>query len=304
MSLLRNSFQFHSEGYTCLSPTLPIIKTMLKVQFKDKRSDPFWLMEKTFSIGQASDNHLVIDAPLIAPHHAKVLNQGDSFLLKDLGGEGGTYVNGQRINQKNIACGDTISFGDVQLEIIDPLVEASSSDFDTSYWSLIADSSWLSGQEFPLVSHENGPLTLGRGTQCDIVFAGTHLSRQHAQILINDGSITLRDLNSANGTYVNDKKVDEAEVYPGDRVRLDVYSFRVFGPGIDLPKSSTSIQRALQIDEQEDEPKGSKKWKTKPTSPGNREEPTYGKRNKAVELLLAGTIFVALAGVVYMLFGG
>ncbi len=282
---------------------------MLKVQFKDKRRDPFWLMEKTFSIGQASDNHLVIDDPSIASYHAKVLNQGDSFLLKDLGGNSDTFVNGQRINQKHISCGDTITFGDVELEIIDPLIDIDSADFGTSYWSLIADSSWLSGQEFPLIPQDNRPIILGRGTQCDIVFAGTHLSRQHAQVKINPGSITLRDLNSSNGTYVNDQKVDEADVYPGDRIRLDVYSFRVFGPGIDLPKSSTSIQRAIQTEDEveEEEPKKSKKskkWRIKPTSPGNREEPTYSQRNKIVEWLLTGTIFVALTGVVYMIFGG
>ncbi|WNO09490.1 FHA domain-containing protein [Teredinibacter sp. KSP-S5-2] len=277
---------------------------MLKLQFKDKRQDPFWIMEKTFTIGRASDNHLVLDDENIADYHAKILHQDDTFLIKDLSTDAGTYVNGQRINQKPIVCGDVLSFGNTELEIIDPLIE--DLDQESDYWSLIADSSWLSGQEFPLIKKEtNEPIILGRGKQCDIVFPGTHLSRQHASVVINSDSITLRDLNSSNGTFVNDKKISELNVFPGDRIRLDVYSFRVFGPGIELPKSSTSIQRAIAPPEAEpNTPASEKKWKIKPTSPGNREEPTYKKQNGIIGWTVAFTIIAALIFAAYTVLKG
>ena len=269
---------------------------MLKVQFKDKSREPVWIMEKSFAIGRANKNHLKIDDDSVAPQHARIQNQGEAFLLKDLGSEHGTFVNNRRITQKNIACGDTLRFGEVELEVIDPL----ESEQNNHAWSLIADASWLSGQEFPIIGEPGQAITIGRSAQCDIVFPGTHLSRAHAQITIGDGQLTIRDMGSANGTFVNDRKITEAQVHAGDRVRLDVYSFRVFGPGIELPKSATATIQAIP-DIDTIEPVGPKRWKSKPTSPGNREElDLYKKHNQ--HLIIAGVVVTGvLAAFIYVI---
>ncbi len=265
---------------------------MLKIQFKDKRRDPFWVMEKSFSIGHAGKNHLTIEDDSVSLQHARIINQGENFLLKDLGSDHGTAVNGQRITQKNIVCGDVISIGNVDLEIVDPLEETGSEN----YWSLIADSSWLSGQEFPILGKPDDMVTVGRSSQCDIVFPGTHLSRLHAEITINYSSLSIKDMGSANGTFVNDKKVSTEQLYPGDRIRLDVYSFRVFGPGIHLPKSATtSIQPIPDVLAELEKSNIEKKWKSKPTSPGNREELNlYAKHYKQV--IFAGVVVLGVLG--------
>lgn len=265
---------------------------MLKIQFKDKRQEPFWVVEKSFSIGHADSCSLVIKDSSIAETHAKILHQGDSYQLKDLGSQGGSFVNGQRVNQKNIACGDLVRLGNVELEVIDPIAEQGSEAH--RYWSLIADSSWLSGQEFPLGGIPNAVISLGRGAQCDIVFPGTHLSRRHAEITISPTYLTIRDLNSANGTFVNDEKVELSKVYAGDRIRLDVYSFRVFGPGIHLPRSATSTPKILS-DSSTRVADEIKQWKSKPTSPGNREEINLYKRQNT-QLLLAGVVILGFLG--------
>ncbi|WP_086929733.1 FHA domain-containing protein [Agarilytica rhodophyticola] len=263
---------------------------MLKIQFKDKRKEPFWVMEKAFSIGRAGNSHLEIDEPSVSTQHAKILDKGETFLLKDLGSEAGTFVNGQRITQKNIVCGDTIAIGEVELVIIDPLEDIN----DQNSWSLIADSSWLSGQEFPIHGQADDILSVGRSSQCDIVFPGTHLSRVHAQITINYASLTIQDMSSANGTFINDKKVSIEQAYPGDRIRFDVYSFRVFGPGIKLPKSATTITREMPEEiVDKDKGNGTKKWKSKPTSPGNREELNLYKKQYR-QHILAGIVIIAL----------
>ena len=57
------------------------------------------------------------------------------------------------------------------------------------------------------------------------------MSSQHASIEYRDGSYFLRDLRSANGTFVNGKRMSdpdtirEALLKPGDRVRFDAYEF-------------------------------------------------------------------------------
>ena len=272
---------------------------MLKLKFTDNRQDPFWVMEKNFNIGKLDSNHLVVSDTSIADQHAKIMNQGEKFLLKDLGSLSGTFVNEQRVTQKLIACGDRIKLGDVELEVIDPLHE--DGERKSTYWSLIADSSWLSGQEFPLKASIGGKLSIGRGANCDIILAGTHLSRHHAEIIVNGHSLTLKDMGSANGTFVNDEQITEVEIKAGDRVRFDVYSFRVFGPGIELSKSATSKMRAISAPEPPTKAaQTTKQWKAKSTSPGNREQIDLYKKNWrplawAILVILASALIIGYA---------
>lgn len=243
---------------------------MLKIRFTASNQPAFWAMEKNFSIGRAKSNHLCLDDPSIDNSHARIINRGDSFLLKDLGSKSGVFVNGTRVTQKTISCGDQIRIGEIELDIVDPFADRNSDQ----QWSLIADASWLRGQEFPLNFSKSGSsIMVGRANDCDIVIPSTHLSRRHAVIDYRSDYLLLRDLDSVNGSFVNDKRVQAAKLKAGDRVRFDVYSFRVFGPGIELPQGATSKFSAIvnqePVEQQEDRPK---KWKTKATSPGNREE--------------------------------
>lgn len=301
---------------------------MLKLKFTHNNKKPIWAMEKSFAIGRDSSNHLIIDSPHVAGHHAKLLQRDDMFILKDMGSKAGTQVNGQRITQKNIICGDKLRFGDTELEVIDPFEGQSS-----NYWSLIADANWLSGQEFPLhFTPREQTLMLGRGSDCDIVIPGTHLSRHHAELsLLGDSTIALKDLNSANGTFVNEHAISFKEIKAGDRLRFDVYSFRLFGPDINLPKAATH-QRTHQYTEQHTiqhsnaQPSYHKKeahidlavtlgngfntsrlnaedirWKTKPTSVGNREEINLYKNNWASTALAVVIVATFIAFMIYLI---
>ncbi len=160
-----------------------------------------------------------------------------------------------------------------------PETELQVSEQSPIVWKIIANGSWLSGQEFVV----SGTRTvLGRGKDCDITIPGTHLSRNHAEIVVQGDKLLVRDMNSANGTYVNDEKIDEALVGPGDTIRMDVYSFRVEGVGAingDDPTKTkprvtvdTSAQKALDnirsINTKKDY--SETQWVTKPTSVGNR----------------------------------
>lgn len=270
---------------------------MLKIRYSDDRLPPFWAIEKTFSIGRSKSNHLSVDDPDMDDVHARIINRGDVFILKDAGSKNGTYVNGTRVTQKNIGCGDAIQLGNLSLEVVDPLLEQNNS----TTWSLIADSSWLSGHEFPLrFDQEKTRVVLGRSNECDIVIPGTHLSRQHAEIVANAEGLQIRDLKSSNGTFVNDKKVEASRLKAGDRIRVDVYSFKVFGPGIALPRAATQTMKAItdEMIEVDRTDSVEKLWKTKATSPGNRTQEDLYKKNwlpLAVALSLVGLFIGATA---------
>ncbi len=76
-------------------------------------------------------------------------------------------------------------------------------------------------QEYVLA--EGATATIGRLSSNDICVPEQHVSRQHAVINYRDGVFMLTDLGSANGTFVNDKRLDSPfALAHGDEIRLYV----------------------------------------------------------------------------------
>ena len=72
-----------------------------------------------------------------------------------------------------------------------------------------------------------GRLVLGRSPGCALVFADDTVSRRHAELRLVEGRWMLRDLGSSNGTWVNGRRVMEAEVAPGDELQLGGCALRL-----------------------------------------------------------------------------
>jgi predicted component of type VI protein secretion system len=64
------------------------------------------------------------------------------------------------------------------------------------------------------------PITIGRGTEADLVILDEKASRLHCGIRVWDGDFLLKDLKSKNGTFVNGERVDMARLDPGDQIRI------------------------------------------------------------------------------------
>lgn len=90
----------------------------------------------------------------------------------------------------------------------------------------------LEGAEFPLTA---GELTLGRGESNTICLDGDRsVSRHHCVIETRDGQFIIRDLESANRTYINDVAVDEQALQDQDEIRIgkSVFLFSLKGEAI------------------------------------------------------------------------
>ena len=61
---------------------------------------------------------------------------------------------------------------------------------------------------------------VGRDRTCAIVLTHPAVSRRHAKITLSGTACVLEDLKSANGTYVNNTRVERAKLKPGDVVRF------------------------------------------------------------------------------------
>ena len=64
------------------------------------------------------------------------------------------------------------------------------------------------------------PIVVGRGEDADVQILDPDLSRQHCVFVPDVDTYIVRDMDSRNGTWVNDKRIEEVRLAPGDRVRL------------------------------------------------------------------------------------
>jgi hypothetical protein len=72
------------------------------------------------------------------------------------------------------------------------------------------------GGEFPLKGDKQ--IIIGRSSELDMVLVEDMVSRKHAKITLSGGKITIEDLGSTNGTFVNGEKVKTARLKEGDRI--------------------------------------------------------------------------------------
>ena len=65
-------------------------------------------------IGRA-DADIRLDQPLVSREHAELLWRGDRHVLRDLGSESGTFVNGESISERDLRPGDVVQVGPFKL---------------------------------------------------------------------------------------------------------------------------------------------------------------------------------------------
>ena len=80
-----------------------------------------------------------------------------------------------------------------------------------------------SQKAFPL---PNNATVIGRRHDCDLRIPLMSVSRRHCQISYNKDTLKVRDLGSRNGTYINDKRIDdEVMLQAGDYLRIGPLTF-------------------------------------------------------------------------------
>lgn len=70
-----------------------------------------------------------------------------------------------------------------------------------------------------------GKTVIGRESDCNIILDYPEVSRHHAAIQIKDGEITLEDLGSSNGTFVDGNRIQKTKLAPGQEVSFENMRF-------------------------------------------------------------------------------
>ncbi len=75
----------------------------------------------------------------------------------------------------------------------------------------------IDGRRYQL---NNKRTVLGRGTDCDIVLDDPGVSRHHAEVTLDGGGASLRDLGSTNGSYVDGERATAARLSHGSVITV------------------------------------------------------------------------------------
>src|SRR5512146_3103163 len=106
----------------------------------------------------------------------------------------------------------------------------------------------LTGKEHRLVNEVS---TIGRGVENDIVIVSKLVSREHARIRREGRKRLLEDLNSTNGTFLNDQRVLAAQpLRDGDRITIGGAAFLYHDPDTttrETPFTELEVDRAAGV---------------------------------------------------------
>src|SRR5882672_9431830 len=97
----------------------------------------------------------------------------------------------------------------------------------------------LKGSVFTI---EDLPVVVGRETAATLCIADASVSRRHSQIEKEDNKFVILDLDSLNGTFINDVPVKRRTLQHGDRVRIGDSQFLFLMHDGDVESKSSEIR--------------------------------------------------------------
>lgn len=103
-------------------------------------------------------------------------------------------------------------------------------------WKLQAITGEITGQEISV----DRDMLVGRHQDADVLLQAAEISRRHAALLLKDQLLWVQDLNSSNGTFINDIRIEqEKQLHDGDIVQFASFKFSVLAPAkeiLELPE--------------------------------------------------------------------
>jgi pSer/pThr/pTyr-binding forkhead associated (FHA) protein len=91
------------------------------------------------------------------------------------------------------------------------------------------------------------PAVIGRGREATLTLPHPLVSRKHCEIFESNGYLVVRDMGSLNGTFVNNERITETVLPPGDLLTLGTVTFRaVYEPPVGEPAEPIGAQSDAQ----------------------------------------------------------
>ena len=205
----------------------------MQLIFAGGEQAPVTLPEGLTLVGASQDASVVLGQPGIAPVHARIERRGDRVQLQPVAEP--VRLNGRPLHDPMVLKpGDTLEFASVRCRVVKDVAEP---DHDRNTRLRAAVTRYVlrgvSGPTFGRSFGVDGTLTLGRQADCDICIPLAEISRRHARLKPAPDGVLVEDLDSANGTYINGKRVRSGALKAGDELALDTVRFMLLTPTVE-----------------------------------------------------------------------
>lgn len=223
----------------------------MKLLFPNGEHAPIELKQGLTRVGGAPTSELLLMAPGIASEHCQIKFDQGRASLQVSNAANQVALNGRQVTgDAAIKPGDIILFGRVGARVVGveraaspapvtrPVALSEADDGRTRVrqalpkFILRGVSGSTFGKNFALA----GTMTVGRQADCDICIPSDEVSRHHAKLQVLPDGIAVEDIGSANGTFINDKRIHTGMLKPGEELRLDTMRFLLVAPHLDAQK--------------------------------------------------------------------
>ena len=187
---------------------------------------------------------------IVSAQHAKIVRLEGSYVLIDLESRNGTYLGGHRIERSPLRHGDVVGLGpggpEFRVEILAPAQAAASGATVVipRFEELAARRQ--DGVLLDEAAVGDTPLVVGRADDAGLRLDSPIVSRSHARFTRRDGALTVEDLDSSNGTFLDGKRIERATLAEGARVVIGPFVLAVAGAGQRLQVLDTRHRARLE----------------------------------------------------------
>lgn len=199
---------------------------------------------RAIALGRSPECEIVLDHSSISRKHATLGFEGGRLVLRDAGSTNGIYFGKEKVESWNAVEGQAAELGVFTLRVVElaaavpaephPVPEP---EQRTRIIARSAEAPRFSSPEQPApaaaILVAKGPdgsektyrlagkaLTVGRGKECDICFDDRQVSRLHARVFADGDVWKISDMESVNGIFLNNVRVQEAELTPGKTITI------------------------------------------------------------------------------------
>ncbi|MCD4657120.1 MAG: FHA domain-containing protein [Planctomycetes bacterium] len=238
---------------------------------KNGPEDSFLLGDNQVIIGRASDCGLTINSNKLSRKHCKIYPGKNVYIVEDLGSANGTLVNGKKtFEPTNLKQGDIIRIGDTVAHFswhpdLEIKKETKIVEGEKAFAVLKLHSAPKNVELPKLFTLKPGKYTIGRKPTSDIRINFKSVSGTHCRLTVDAESITVEDLNSTNGTKINNIKITEPkELSDGDIIQFEKLKYIL---SMQSERQDLSKDDILFVDEEKKQTAVSAKEQQKVTEP-------------------------------------
>lgn len=218
---------------------------MMKLVFPDGDRPQMLLEQRVYRIGSAPDADVALVAEGLAPLHCELQVGAQGVQVR--------VPNGIRVlvNERPVEglialrAGDTLGLAAARIRLLDAAAEGATANPAAMPGPVGGDRNatvvrpvlpkfvlrGLSGDHFGRSYPLQASLTIGRADDAGLRIALDSISRLHARLTPAGDEVLLEDLGSANGTWLNGKRITRAPAVHGDEIRVDTQRFQLLMPG-------------------------------------------------------------------------